>query len=225
MLERITVMLETAKAAGVKYPAFVIQGQSNTVVLKLVGSGANAGCVNASSSKRFGEGVWYGRIDRDGRWVGNGREENLARRCAKFLAAFVEDPARVGKASAKLTGACCFCSKTLTTIESRTAGYGPICAARYGLPWGEKAAEMERSEPIAFTPATVRAPAEECASCGDTPCGYGDPGNCAEAELAERECSGPEPGTWAYTARAMAAIGDDDGMDWDAWKDEMKERG
>lgn len=34
---------------------------------------------------------------------------------------------------------------------------------------------------------------------------------------------GPEPGTWAHTARIMAA-GDDSGFDWDAWKDEMKER-
>ncbi len=35
--------------------------------------------------------------------------------------------------------------------------------------------------------------------------------------------NGPKPGTWAHTARMMAA-GDDSGFDWDAWKDEMKER-
>ena len=34
--------------------------------------------------------------------------------------------------------------------------------------------------------------------------------------------SGPQPGTWAHTARMMAA-GDDSGFDWDAWKDQMKE--
>jgi hypothetical protein len=34
---------------------------------------------------------------------------------------------------------------------------------------------------------------------------------------------GPAPGTWAFTARLMAQ-GDDSGFDWDAWKDEMKER-
>ena len=34
---------------------------------------------------------------------------------------------------------------------------------------------------------------------------------------------GPQPGTWAHTARIMAA-GDDSGFDWDAWKDEMKDR-
>jgi len=35
--------------------------------------------------------------------------------------------------------------------------------------------------------------------------------------------AGPQPGTWAHTARMMAE-GDDSGFDWDAWKDEMKDR-
>lgn len=37
---------------------------------------------------------------------------------------------------------------------------------------------------------------------------------------------GPPPGTWAATAWLMAGagVGQDDGFDWDAWKDEMKER-
>jgi len=35
---------------------------------------------------------------------------------------------------------------------------------------------------------------------------------------------GPQPGTWAYTAQVMALTSDpDDGFDWDAWKDQMKE--
>lgn len=34
----------------------------------------------------------------------------------------------------------------------------------------------------------------------------------------------PPPGSWADIARMMAAISsDDDGVDWDRWKDEMKE--
>lgn len=34
---------------------------------------------------------------------------------------------------------------------------------------------------------------------------------------------GPEPGTWAATARMMAA-GDTSGFNWDAWKEQMKNR-
>lgn len=49
----------------------------------------------------------------------------------------------------------------------------------------------------------------------------------AEAEYqdnwakAEALLAGPQPGTYAYTARIMADICPD--FDWDAWKDEMKE--
>ena len=38
-----------------------------------------------------------------------------------------------------------------------------------------------------------------------------------------RKVAGPPPGSWAATARMMAQ-GDDSGFDWDAWKDEMKDR-
>lgn len=36
----------------------------------------------------------------------------------------------------KLVGRCCFCSHAIDTPESTQAGYGPVCAAKYGLPWG-----------------------------------------------------------------------------------------
>lgn len=36
----------------------------------------------------------------------------------------------------KQMGRCCFCGIELTTPESVTAGYGPICADKWGLPWG-----------------------------------------------------------------------------------------
>lgn len=32
---------------------------------------------------------------------------------------------------------CCFCSTEITTKESLSVGYGPICAEKWGLPWGE----------------------------------------------------------------------------------------
>lgn len=33
-------------------------------------------------------------------------------------------------------GRCQFCRRPLSTAESLTAGYGPVCADRFGLPWG-----------------------------------------------------------------------------------------
>jgi len=37
-----------------------------------------------------------------------------------------------------MSGSCCFCGKELTTDASKSAGYGPVCAGKYGLPWGAK---------------------------------------------------------------------------------------
>ena len=39
----------------------------------------------------------------------------------------------------QLVGRCCFCSKAIDTPESTQAGYGPVCASKYGLPWGKVA--------------------------------------------------------------------------------------
>jgi hypothetical protein len=35
-------------------------------------------------------------------------------------------------------GECCFCGLTLTDGRSIAVGYGPICAGKWGLPWGEE---------------------------------------------------------------------------------------
>jgi len=43
-----------------------------------------------------------------------------------------------------------------------------------------------------------------------------------EDEQDDSWTDGPPPGSWAATARMMAA-GDDSGFDWDSWKDQMKE--
>jgi len=34
---------------------------------------------------------------------------------------------------------CCFCGRELDTAESISVGYGPVCADKHGLPWGEVA--------------------------------------------------------------------------------------
>lgn len=41
------------------------------------------------------------------------------------------------------TGQCCYCQRALSTAESRTVGYGPVCAEKFGLPWGDTTAADE----------------------------------------------------------------------------------
>lgn len=67
---------------------------------------------------------------------------NMAEAIVQALDAFA-DPESAAKAFAKATksadrphGNCCFCGLHLTDARSVRAGYGPICAANWCLPWG-----------------------------------------------------------------------------------------
>lgn len=64
--------------------------------------------------------------------------EELMKKHLSFLQTFNDDPAEGAKVQGKLTGNCCFCGHELSTDESLSAGYGPICAAHFSLPWGRK---------------------------------------------------------------------------------------
>jgi hypothetical protein len=39
----------------------------------------------------------------------------------------------------KLAGKCVYCGRNIDTKESTAVGYGPVCAGKYGLPWGDTA--------------------------------------------------------------------------------------
>lgn len=79
----------------------------------------------------------------DGRMVGKLTVDGLDRwkHCpdwaVEFLRKFCTGTVRV---YGRNTGNCCFCARELTTGESVAMGYGPICADKYGLPWGEERA-------------------------------------------------------------------------------------
>lgn len=53
------------------------------------------------------------------------------------LAALEANPAGIASEYGRLTGNCCFCGLELSDARSVTVGYGPICADKFGLPWGE----------------------------------------------------------------------------------------
>jgi hypothetical protein len=64
-----------------------------------------------------------------------------------------------GLAFAQEGSQCFICGRDLDTRESLTAGYGPTCAEKHGLPWGAKAIPMSVRLAQASA-ATVEAPAE-----------------------------------------------------------------
>jgi hypothetical protein len=78
---------------------------------------------------------WYARIEIDGSLTLNektlrpvGLEEELRK--------FAADPAGYAGSYGRASNNCCFCGTAITSDDSLSVGYGPICAERWGLPWG-----------------------------------------------------------------------------------------
>jgi hypothetical protein len=78
------------------------------------------------------DGAWIGRVNVDGTLAGYALTSDPAMQAA--LVAIASAPAEAAKAYAALAGRCSFCSLPLTDAGSVEAGYGPICAKKYGLP-------------------------------------------------------------------------------------------
>lgn len=56
----------------------------------------------------------------------------------EFLARLKEDPVKFLAECGRDMDRCCYCGLPLEDQRSKEAGYGPVCAGRWGLPWGGK---------------------------------------------------------------------------------------
>lgn len=98
---------------------------------------------------------WIGRVHRDGRYepVKNGHA--MVCEVTTALKRFAADPATVAAEFGRKYKFCCFCDAPLDDDRSKAAGYGPICARNFGLPWGNnkaaKAARKPAGEPMIDT--------------------------------------------------------------------------
>ena len=82
--------------------------------------------------------AFYGRISRDGVFeAGKDLDPDLEPFLLNALRSIATDPQGAAMRFGRVTGACCFCALPLQNAASVSAGYGPICAEKWGLPWGE----------------------------------------------------------------------------------------
>jgi hypothetical protein len=63
-------------------------------------------------------------------------QPNIPDKLKEDLVIIKNDPIEFGKLYGQKYSFCCFCGTEIVTKESLTAGYGPICAEKWGLPWG-----------------------------------------------------------------------------------------
>lgn len=128
-----------AKAGG---RAAIVFRTSHGLEFRLSVAGERAqqpGSVNVTDAgTSFESRVWYGRIGLDGRWQPSRKVQASEQGAVEAaLAQFNADPAAAAAEYGHAVGSCCFCRRELTDERSVSVGYGPICAERFGLPWGE----------------------------------------------------------------------------------------
>jgi len=136
----IVEMLAHAKANGsAKWPKIHFELGANQLQLSIAGvSSVSPGAVNITDGRPYGQNTWYGRIHPDGSLSPS---SHMSDDIIKFLKSFAANPARIAAEYGHVSGACCFCNTKITTDESVTVGYGPVCAKNFGLPWGVAASK------------------------------------------------------------------------------------
>ena len=139
----ILAMLARARDAGKKFPKIKLDVDGKPIVLAL----SRAGKVNVTDGLPYGENVWFGAIQPTGLFHA-GREANGV---LATLHALEADPVAVATQHGVATGNCCFCARELTTRESRSVGYGPVCSEKFGLPWGDVDPEFDASGRVPFS--------------------------------------------------------------------------
>ena len=60
-------------------------------------------------------------------------DDQLAKELVKILKSLAKNPAAVVASHGKLTGHCAFCNLELSDPRSKAAGFGEICAKKFGL--------------------------------------------------------------------------------------------
>lgn len=140
--DRVFDLFDTAKAAGVKYPkiTIVMHGHDHRHLrLYLSGPASKApGTLQMLTEDDTGDlKAWLGRIGRDNHVTASYHGKAHLEAALRTVRELNENPAEAAADHGHLTGNCCFCHKLIKTDASLAVGYGPKCAEKFGLPWGE----------------------------------------------------------------------------------------
>ena len=128
-------LFETA-SKKLKKPKISLKAADNkSVVLSVAGPNSKYhGSINVTDGGAFGVGTWYGAVNPNGEFKTKfGMSEEKLAPVKALLSDLAANPKSVAEKYGKMTGYCCFCAKALTDPQSVKAGFGPVCAANYGL--------------------------------------------------------------------------------------------
>ena len=134
--DAIAGLLSKARASGLKWPKlrFVLKSGVECV-LSLAGKTAKVPDSVNVVTKCGDVNDWHGRILQDDMVQLRSSAPEEVRNFVQLLSQ-TESVVRFAAEYGRNTGNCCFCTRELTDSASVKAGYGPVCAERFGLPWG-----------------------------------------------------------------------------------------
>lgn len=142
-LTAVEALLAKAKA-HLKFPKVLFRTEDGeTLRLTVDGPTSKApGSINITNTAPGFDRTWFGRVQ-SGEFQPSSKTSPVkAAQIAAALNALGANPTGAAGAYGKLTGNCCFCTRPLTDAASVAAGYGPVCAKHYGLPWGGEFTNM-----------------------------------------------------------------------------------
>lgn len=130
-LDRLAEAFLTS-GANLKFPKLRLRTEDGLkVVLSRCGDRSRTpGHINITDGRPFGENVFYGRIDPEGRAF---LKDGLPDTVKALLESFDADPHAEIKVQGQRTGECCCCGRELTDASSIAAGIGPVCATKWGF--------------------------------------------------------------------------------------------
>lgn len=136
----VVQLLERAKASGLKFPKLWLQLKDATPLrINVAGERSKTpGYLMLSDGETFGQNRYFGRISPAGRFEIGRDGFAVQAELVALLERLASDPAGVAAEFGHLTGHCCFCSLTLKDERSVSVGYGPVCAEKFGVPWGKR---------------------------------------------------------------------------------------
>lgn len=133
------VDLFTEALGKLKFPKIKLEVKGYPLRLSLAGPKSKYhGSVIITDGGPYGDNKWYGAVSPSGTWTpSKSVTPELRSIIARTLTAFSNDPKHAAMTYGHMSSNCCFCNKQLDTKESVAAGYGPVCADKWGLPWGD----------------------------------------------------------------------------------------
>lgn len=116
--------------------------KNNKIVFALAGNKAQfPGTLNITDGGPFGNNIWYGRVKKDYEkkvlHIDWNPKIAVDKDFKEIVRAVISNPVGICSITGQKYSYCCFCGTEITTKESLAVGYGPICAEKWGLPWGQ----------------------------------------------------------------------------------------